>query len=103
MITILYMLGFGSLVTTVAYWVYYTVYDYLYKRMFTSIVVESLDPVYNWLLQYLTQKNYLTVASMTNSVVRTVKKKSNWWEPETAKEKPKVEYYPAPGTHFFSF
>ena len=39
---------------------------------------------------------------MTDAVVKVVNKKKNWWEPKQ-KEKKTVEYYPAPGTHFFTY
>lgn len=60
-----------------------------------------MDPVYKWLLQFLTEKGYLA-DQMTDSVVRVVKKKKEWWQPKQ-KEKPKVEYYPAPGLHYFRY
>ena len=40
---------------------------------------------------------------MSATIVRTIKKKRNWWEPKQTKEKKKVEFYPAPGTRFFQF
>ena len=40
---------------------------------------------------------------MSDSVVRVVKKKRQWYQPKAAKEKPKIEYYPAPGLHYFTY
>lgn len=41
---------------------------------------------------------------MSDAVVKTVVKKNNWWQSEGVKsEKPKVEYFPAPGLHFFEY
>jgi len=69
--------------------------------MITSVTIENLDPVYKWLLQYLTEKGFLA-DQMSDSVVRIVKKKKEWWQPKK-KEKPTVEYYPAPGLHYFTY
>jgi hypothetical protein len=70
--------------------------------MINSVVVESSDPIYKWVLTFLTEQGYLA-NNMTDSVVKVIKKKKNWYEPKKAKEKPTVEYYPAPGTHFFTY
>lgn len=40
---------------------------------------------------------------MNEVQVKIVKKKKKWYEPKQAKEKPKVEYYPAPGQHHFTY
>jgi hypothetical protein len=40
---------------------------------------------------------------MNESVVRIVKKKRQWYESKQAKEKPKIEYYPAPGARSFKY
>jgi hypothetical protein len=40
---------------------------------------------------------------MSDSVVRVKKTKRNWWEPKQQKEKTKVEYFPAPGLHYFTY
>lgn len=38
---------------------------------------------------------------MTDVTVKKVKKERKWWEEKKAKEKPKIEYYPSPGSHHF--
>lgn len=103
MLSLLYFLGIGGMISSVVYWIYDFVYDFVHKKIFTTVTVYNVDPVYLWLLKYLTEKGYLTPSSMGQSVVKTIVKKQKWWEPTSAKEKHTVEYIPAPGTHFFSY
>ena len=101
MVSLFFALGLGGMVTSAIYFIYSIVHEYIFRTMITSVTVENLDPVYKWLLQFLTDKGYLA-DKMTDAVVKVVKKKKNWWEPKQ-KEKKTVEYYPAPGTHFFTY
>lgn len=103
LLSLLYFLGLGGMISSLLYWCYDFAKEMLYKRLFTTVSVSNADAVYLWLLKYLTEKGYLTPSSMGQSVVKTVVKQSKWWEPTTAKEKHTVEYIPAPGSHFFSF
>jgi hypothetical protein len=40
---------------------------------------------------------------MSDMIVKVKKAKRNWWEYNKKKEKIKVEYFPAPGTHSFTY
>jgi hypothetical protein len=103
MLTLLYTLGFGGLITSSIYYLYSIVYEWVERVFTTSVTVESSDPVYKWVLQYLLEKDYLA-KNLTDAVVKMKVKKNDWWLPSgDSKEKPKVEYYPAPGLHFFIF
>ncbi len=75
MISLLYFLGLGGAITSAIYWLYDFVYEFVNKKLFTSVTVYNVDPVYDWLLKYLTENGYLTPASMGQSVVKTVVKK----------------------------
>jgi chaperone BCS1 len=101
MMNLFYMMGLGGMLTSLLYYVYGLAYEYVQRSLITSVQIENMDPVYKWLLQFLTEKGYLA-DQMTDSVVRVVKKKKEWWQPKS-KEKPKVEYYPAPGLHYFRY
>lgn len=101
-INLFFALGLGGLFTSALYFVYGLIYEYIERRMITSVAIDNYDPVYKWLLQFLTEKGFLA-DQMTDAIVRKVKKKRGWWESGKAKEKPKVEYYPAPGLHYFRF
>ena len=102
MIDLFVALGLGGLISSTIYFLYGLIYEYIERKMITSVAIDNYDPVYKWLLQFLTEKGYLA-DHMSDSIVRIVKKKKNWWTPPTQKEKPKVEYYPAPGMHSFTF
>lgn len=75
MISLLYFLGLGGMISSAVYWLYEFLYDYVHKTLFTTVTVYNVDPVYLWLLKYLTEKDYLTSSSMGQSVVKTVVKK----------------------------
>jgi chaperone BCS1 len=94
-------LGLGGFVTSLVYYAYGLIYEYVERSLITSVAIDNTDPTYKWLLQFLTEKGFLA-DQMSDAIVRKVKKKKNWWAPQ-AKEKPKVEYYPAPGLHYFKF
>ncbi len=49
--------------------------------------LDNTDPVYEWVLKYLIEKQYLSITSMNNTTVKTKVAKKHWWEPQTAKEK----------------
>ena len=102
MLALLFTLGIGGMITTLFWYTFSMVKEYLTRRMITSIVIENIDPVYKWLLQFLTQKGYLA-DQMSDCIVKIVKPKRNWWEPKKQDKKTKVEYYPAPGLHYFSY
>ena len=101
MINLFMTLGLGGMITSAIYFIYGLAYEYVQRAMITSVTVENLDPVYKWLLQFLTEKGYLA-DKMSDAIVKVVKKKKNWWEPKQ-KEKKTVEYYPAPGMHYFTY
>lgn len=101
LLALLFTLGLGGLITTTFWYTFNMIKEYLTRRMITSVVIENLDPVYKWLLQFLTQKGYLA-DQMSDCIVKVVKPKRNWWTPKK-KEKTKVEYYPAPGLHYFTY
>jgi len=98
---LLFAVGLGGLITSAFYYAINMIQEYITRKMICSVVIENLDPVYKWLLQFLTEKGYLA-DQMSDSVVRIVKPKRNWYQPKK-KEKPKVEYYPAPGLHYFTY
>lgn len=103
LLTLLYTLGFGGLISSTFYYFYYLAWEYIERRFTTSVTVESADPVYKWVLKYLIEKDYLA-KNLTDAVVKMQVKKNQWWLPSgDSKEKPKVEYYPAPGLHFFMY
>lgn len=77
-VPLLFALGLGGLITSVFYYVMSMLQEYITRRMICSVVVENLDPVYKWLLQFLTEKGYLA-DHMSDSVVRIVKKKRQWY------------------------
>ncbi len=77
----MFTLGLGGAITTSVYFIYSFLSEFIRRRMITSVVVENLDPVHKWLLQFLTQKGYLA-DKMTDTVVKVVKPKRNWWEPK---------------------
>jgi Zn-dependent protease with chaperone function len=95
-------LGLGSFVIYAFWWIFNFLKDKMLRNMMVSVTIDSHDSVYKWLLVYLTEKGYLA-ENMADVVVKLVKKKRNWYEPKKAKEKPKVEYYPSPGKHFFVY
>lgn len=70
--------------------------------MMCSVVIDSMDPTYKWVLLYLTEKGFLA-DQMSDMIVKVVKPKRTYWGESKKKEKTKVEYYPAPGTHYFSY
>ena len=71
--------------------------------MICSVVIDSLDPTHKWVLQYLTEKGYLA-DKMSDMIVKVKKPKKNYWfSNKGQKEKMKVEYFPAPGTHYFTY
>ena len=49
-LTLLYTLGFGGLISSTFYYVYYLVWEWAERRFTTSVTVESTDSVYKWLL-----------------------------------------------------
>ena len=74
LLSLLYFLGLGGMISSVLYWCYDFAKEMLYKRLFTTVSVSNADAVYLWLLKYLTEKGYLTPSSMGQSVVKTVVK-----------------------------
>lgn len=94
-------LGLGGFITSMVYYIWGVAEEYIQRRMITSVAIDNMDPTYKWVLQFLTEKGFLA-DQMQDAIVRKVQKKKNWWVPQ-AKEKPKVEYYPAPGLHYFTF
>ena len=85
------MIGF---ISNMLWQIFWLVYEYYEKKYIASITVHDSDPVYDWVLTYLTDKGILPQNSMADSEVKTVEKKSNWWDAPSAKEKHKVEYKP---------
>ena len=77
---LMYTLGLGGLITSTIYYVYGLIWEYIERRLTTSVSVDSSDAIYKWLLQYLIDKNYLA-KSMTDAVVKLEVKKSSWWMP----------------------
>jgi predicted PurR-regulated permease PerM len=55
MVSLLYFLGLGGMISSVIYWCYDFLYDLVYKKIFTTVTVYNVDPVYLWLLKYLTE------------------------------------------------
>ena len=68
-LALLFALGLGGAITGMFYYVVSMIQEYLFRSMITSVVIENMDPVYKWLLQFLTQKGYLA-DQMSDSVVR---------------------------------
>lgn len=97
-------LGLGSVIVWAFYWIINFVKDKILRGMMTSVTIDNKDSVYKWLLTYLTEKGFLA-ENMNDVIVKVVKKKKEWheWGPKTKKDKPKVEYFPSPGKHFFLF
>jgi BCS1 N terminal len=50
LLTLLYTLGFGGLITSSIYYLYSLVWEWVERSFTTSVTVESSDPVYKWLL-----------------------------------------------------
>ena len=59
MVSLFFALGLGGMVTSTIYFIYSIVREYIFRTMITSVTVENMDPVYKWLLQFLTNKGYL--------------------------------------------
>jgi hypothetical protein len=96
-------LGFGGLITGAFYFVINLLREWLNRKMICSVIIDSLDPTHKWVLQYLTEKGYLA-DKMSDMIVKVKKPKKNYWfSNRNQKEKMKVEYFPAPGTHYFTF
>lgn len=74
-------LGLGSIIV----WAFYFIIDFvrvrILRRMMVSVTIEGFDSVYKWLLIFLTEKGYLA-DNMNDVIVKIVKKKRNWYEPE---------------------
>jgi hypothetical protein len=81
LVPLMFALGLGGLITSAFYYLISMIQEYITRKMICSVVVENLDPVYKWLLLFLTEKGYLA-DHMNDSVVRIVKKKRNWYEPK---------------------
>lgn len=101
-IPLFFTLGFGGLITGAFYFVINLIREYFGRRLICSVVIDSMDPTHKWVLQYLTEKGFLA-DKMSEMIVKVKKPKRNWWFEAKKKEKMKVEYYPAPGTHYFTF
>ena len=54
------------------------------------------------MLTYLTEKGYLA-NSMTDCIVKKHIKKRAWHNPKEAKVKKRADYFPAPGSHYFTY
>ncbi len=102
-VSLLYYLGFGGIFLSNLYWLKDIVYNYIYSLVCVQVELDNTDPVYEWVLKYLIDKQYLSISSMNNTTVKTKVSKKQWWEPVTAKEKHQVDYLPAPGQHYFMF
>jgi len=98
---ILLTIAIGSATSLIAY-LLFLLKEFLEKRMLTSITINNSDPCYKWLLTFLIKNDYLN-HSMSDCVVKIVKEKRKWYEHKKTKERPKVEYYPAPGSHSFQY
>jgi hypothetical protein len=47
-------LGLGGFATTAIYFIYGLVLEQIEKKFMTQVTVDNMDPVYKWLLQFLT-------------------------------------------------
>lgn len=63
------------------FYVVYLLKEMFYRRMLTQITISNSDPCYKWLLNFLIKSDYLN-KSMSDCVVKIVKKKRNWYEPK---------------------
>jgi len=99
--SLVFSMAIGSLGSAIVY-LGYLVKNLIWRSMLTQITISNSDPCYKWLLNFLIKKDYLN-QTMNDCIVKIAKKKKNWYEPKQQKKKPKVEYYPAPGSHSFTY
>ena len=78
------MIGFLGNLLWQTFWL---VYEYIERKLFASVTITNSDPVYEWVIKYLTAQGFLSLSSMADCEVKTVEKKSNWWDAPSAKEK----------------
>ena len=64
-------LGFGGVLASFSYSVYLLIEEYVHRTLIVSLQIDNIDPVYKWVLQFLTHKDYL---SLSESIVKLVKK-----------------------------
>jgi len=77
-IPLFFTLGFGKLITGAFYFVINILREYLNRRMTCSVVIDSMDPTFKWVLQFLTEKGYLA-DQMSDMIVKVKKAKKSWW------------------------
>jgi len=64
MMQTLIFMTFSGFLMSIVYYVFNFIYDYIKRRIVSSITLESSDDVYKIVLNFLTHKNYLK-GSMT--------------------------------------
>ena len=100
------MLGVSGGLAGVFWYFIAEIRAYILKKMLTTVRIDSNEEVYKWVLKYLVEKDYLG-ASMKHSMAREKPAGGEWWIKlfcDTGKqERTQVEYYPAPGSHYFTY
>ncbi len=61
------------------FYLFYMIKERIFRSLVTSITINNSDPTYKWLLNFLIKNNYLN-QNMSECVVKTVKKKREWYE-----------------------
>lgn len=103
LLTLFITLGFGGVFASLFYYIASIIGEAIKRRIIVSVTIDSNDQNYKWMLQYLRDKGFLG-KSMNNSEVKVVPRRLQWWQEITQNTfKLNVEYFPAPGSHYFVY
>lgn len=97
----------GGLLTT-AYYLYFFLKNYIETHFVSSITLESQDNMFQWTLDYLFFKGYISkgISNFTCKLQRTQKSSPFWSsskEIDQDLQKPSISYTPGIGFHTFMY
>ena len=103
---LIFTLIFGGMISLV-YYVTYILKSYLKSKFTSCLIIENSDPAFDWLLDYLISKGYIT-HTMNNVTCKTerMKKTPDWLlnnDIASDSEKPQLNYLPSSGYHSFIY
>ena len=102
LIPLLYTLGLGGIFGSIVYLIWYYLVEYLKKQLISTISIESSEPMFEWVMSYLSEKG-LIGKSMNNLKLSISDEKKEWWMPDQELEKSKIKFTPGSGYHSFIY
>lgn len=97
--------AFSGALLSAVYLISQALYQKIKNLLFASIEIESMDPIYSWLLDYLTELGYLkgSVNKLTCKILRKESSPYFWVtssDLNTDKERPNLIFQPNNGDFF---